>query len=355
MSTMKRPGFTLVELLVVIAIIGVLISLLLPAINAARESGRRAQCMNNEKQLGLALLAYQAAMGAFPPGASFPRSETAPWSTANFGPNWVIQILPHSEYDGLYKSFDLNKSISDPANAVARATPMPTMLCPSDTTYNSKPYNPVALKAEGLNWARGNYGANGSIEFLYFDGMGTSFIGPRSPGWHIPWIRGAMGINEGSTLEQITDGTAFTCLFGELRAGVLPVDRRGTWALGSCGASMMWGHGSADDHGPNNPDVYADDMQECDEIHAAINEDQLAEMNMGCDEAGVNVQASARSLHPGGVNICMCDGSVHYISDNINCSTTWHFTITKEVASEFGVWEELMAAGDGVLIDGAAW
>jgi prepilin-type N-terminal cleavage/methylation domain-containing protein/prepilin-type processing-associated H-X9-DG protein len=351
---MKRLGFTLVELLVVIAIIGILIALLLPAINAARESGRRTQCSNNEKQLGLALRAYQDAMGAFPPGASFPRSEQAPWTTAEFGPNWVIRILPQLEYDGLYKSFDLTKSISDPANAEARATPVSTMLCPSDT-YNSKPYNPVAQKAEGLNWARGNYGANGSIEFLFFDGMGTSFIGPASPGWQLSWLRGVMGINEASAPEQIIDGQAFTCLFGELRAGLVPVDRRGTWALGSCGASMMWGHGSADDHGPNNPAALADDTQDCAEMETMVSADYITAENMGCDDAGANVQATARSLHPGGVNICMCDGSIHFISDNINCSTTWHFTVTSRVESEFGVWEELMSAGDGILIDGAAW
>jgi len=105
-KVMVRRGFTLVELLVVIAIIGILIGLLLPAINAARESGRRAQCSNNVKQLGLALLGYQDALGAFPPGASFPPSETAPWTTAKFGPNWAIQILPYTELNGLYKSFD---------------------------------------------------------------------------------------------------------------------------------------------------------------------------------------------------------------------------------------------------------
>ena len=280
-----RRAFTLVELLVVIAIIGILIGLLLPAINSARESGRRVQCSNNAKQLGLALWAYQDAMGAFPPGASFPKNETSPWTTANFGPNWVIYILPFMELNGLYKQFDLNKPISDPANAAARATNVPTMLCPSDGTYNSRPYMPDTLIAEGSNWARGNYGANGSIEFLYFDGMGTSFIGPRSQGWQIPWIRGAMGINEGSTVTQIVDGTSHTCLIGELRAGIMPIDRRGTWAMGSCGASMMWGHGSADDHGPNNPSDYADDTQDCGEMQSKVSVDYLAQQNMGCDAA----------------------------------------------------------------------
>jgi prepilin-type N-terminal cleavage/methylation domain-containing protein/prepilin-type processing-associated H-X9-DG protein len=353
-----RPGFTLVELLVVIAIIGILIGLLLPAINSARESGRRAQCSNNEKQLGLALLSYHEAKGTFPPGATFPKTEKSPWAAAQYGSNWVIEILPFMEENTLYKQFDLSKPISDPVNALPRATAVRTMLCPTDSRFNSKPYNPVQRKVEGLNWARGNYGANGSIEFLYFDGMGTSFVGPRSKGWAIPWIRGSMGINEGSSLQKIPDGAAHTCLIGELRAGVVPVDRRGTWAMGAAGASMLWGHGSADDHGPNSPDALADDMLECAEIHAMIDTNYLGQQNMGCDPAAMNVQATSRSLHAGGVTICMCDGSVHFISDFINCSATWHITITSppgRVATEFGVWEKLMAAGDGLLIDGSAW
>jgi prepilin-type processing-associated H-X9-DG protein len=156
-------------------------------------------------------------------------------------------------------------------------------------------------------------------------------------------------------MRQITDGASHTCLLGEIRAGVTDVDRRGTWALGAAGASMMWGTGSADDHGPNNPSTGADDLAECAEIHQQINTQALANMYMGCNEAGMSIQATARSLHPAGVNICMCDGAVLFISDNINCSTTWHFTTTKLIPSEFGVWESLMSAGDGQTIPANAY
>ena len=78
-------------------------------------------------------------------------------------------------------------------------------------------------------------------------------------------------------------------------------------------------------------------------------------MDMGCDVAGASIQATSRSLHPSGVNICMCDGSVHFISDSVNCSTTWHFTVTYEVQSEFGIWEQLMSAGDSIPVPGNAW
>src|SRR5580693_447970 len=100
-------GFTLVELLVVIAIIGILIGLLLPAINAAREAGRRAQCMNNAKQLGLAAINYQEALGAFPQGMTISKGDTA-WTTMKSMQNWVVRILPYTENNSLSKMININ-------------------------------------------------------------------------------------------------------------------------------------------------------------------------------------------------------------------------------------------------------
>ena len=289
------------------------------------------------------------------------------------GVNWAVAILPYTENAGLYKMVNPLLPMSNAANAVVRGTRIPTMLCPSDANYNSKPYNPVDRSPEGQNWARGNYAANGSVEFLYYAAEGgdtcPNFVGPNSQGWSVPWLRGAMGINEASALRQITDGAAQTCLLAEVRAGVVPVDRRGTWALGAVGASLLFGNGSADDHGPNNTgvgnlngtviDAYgADDLAECQEIHTMIDAELLAEMGMSCSEAGMSVQAGSRSLHTGGVNICMCDGSVHFISNDINVSTVWHYTWQTppgEDKTQFGVWESLMSAGDGVTWSGNTW
>jgi hypothetical protein len=252
--------------------------------------------------------------------------------------------------------------MSDSSNAIVRGTPINTMLCPSDALNNSKPYNPVQRAAEGQNWARGNYGANGSVEFLYFANMGNiasgqpfSFVGPGSTGWGQAWLRGIMGVNEASAMRQIPDGASHTCLLGELRAGVNSVDRRGTWALGAVGSSMLFGHGSTDDHGPNAPDALSDDLVECGEAQTTINSAAMANMLMGCDPANMSIQAAPRSMHPGGVHICMCDGGVHFINDSINCSSTWHFTITNEVQSEFGIWEELMSPGDGLTMPNNSW
>ncbi len=363
---MLRRAFTLVELLVVIAIIGILIGLLLPAINSAREAGRRAQCANNCKQLGLACINYNEAKGRFPPGVMLPKGQN-PWDTTTWGANWVIQTLPFTENGPLYKMYDPTKAISSPSNLILRSSRIPSMLCPSDAYYNSKPYNPVNRSSEGLNWSRGNYASNGSVQQLQPsppadkdsgnlpNGNPPSFVGPGSNGWSVPWLRGVMGVNESSAPKDITDGLSHTCLLGEVRAGLVPVDRRGTWAMGAVGASLMYGNGSTDDHGPNTPNDKADDLIECSEIETYMSADQLAFEHMGCYNSSNN-QGVFRSKHSGGVNICLCDGSVYFISDNVNVSTTWDYTVSdgqghwEEVKSQFGVWEALMSAGDSVTM-----
>jgi prepilin-type N-terminal cleavage/methylation domain-containing protein/prepilin-type processing-associated H-X9-DG protein len=351
---MIRRAFTLVELLVVIAIIGILIALLLPAINAAREAGRRAQCMNNTRQLGLAAINYQEEYGKFPNGVNDTVDQT-PWTSTNLGVNWAVLILPYTENAALYKMVNIMKPMSDVSNATVRGTRIPTMLCPSDAYYNSKPYMPVQRSALGENWARGNYAANGSPYYLYFSGFDTNFLGPNSKGWSTPWLRGAMGINEASTISKITDGTSHTCLLAEIRAGVNAVDARGTWALGAVGASLMFGHGTGDDHGPNAPSALADDTVDCTEIEQTIDSPTLTEMVMGCDTAGMSVQATTRSLHPGGVNMCLCDGSVVFISNDIDklpdepiTTATWHINVNTFEPTQFHIWERLITAGDGL-------
>ena len=117
---MRRRAFTLVELLVVIAIIGVLIGLLLPAIQAAREAGRRAQCINNMKQIGLAFIGYSETNRGYPPSYL-----TTPARSD------LIYILPFCEYSYIYRQYDLNKAWNDPANAAAVQNKISMLVCPS--------------------------------------------------------------------------------------------------------------------------------------------------------------------------------------------------------------------------------
>lgn len=121
----KQRGFTLVELLVVIAIIGVLVALLLPAVQAARESARRNQCINNLKQIALSILVYHDEIGTFPPGRK---------NTDQYGESWAFRILPQSEQQVIYDSFDREERVDDDRNATAMRTPVSVYFCPTRRT-----------------------------------------------------------------------------------------------------------------------------------------------------------------------------------------------------------------------------
>ncbi|MEA1950175.1 MAG: DUF1559 domain-containing protein, partial [Planctomycetota bacterium] len=115
-SQRSEKGFTLVELLVVIAIIGILIALLLPAVQAAREAARRMQCSSNLKQIGVALHAYHAALGCFPPGGI----TEGPCCSTRSGISWSISILPYIEQPMIYDRYDMDRYNEDPANQFVR-------------------------------------------------------------------------------------------------------------------------------------------------------------------------------------------------------------------------------------------
>ncbi len=359
---MRRTAFTLVELLVVIAIIGILIGLLLPAINAARESGRRVSCTNNMRQMSLACINFNESYGHFPEGMTLPKGVTNPNSTTQFGPNWVIKVLPFTEYNGLYKQFDFSKDVSSPgsqANVTARAATVSTMLCPSDAFHNMAPYIPGGAYGGMGNkpWGRGNYAANCSIDWL--DQGGTQYaLGAGSPGWKNKSTRGVMGCNVGLAPKDVTDGLSSTCLIGELRAGICAVDHRGTWALGACGGSTLWGHGACGDAGPNALDPNGpDDVLEGTDILAqwgGSDANWLTDPTMMVWGGSTSWQAGVKSMHTGGANIAMCDNSVHFISNNI-ASNTNNANSCAAGPPNMWVWEFLMASGDGHVIPNGTW
>ena len=349
-----RQGFTLVELLVVITIIGILISLLLPAVQEARESARRAQCQNNIKQLGLACLQYHTAQQMFPPSITLFTGETNPATTIKWGKNWVIIILPYLEQTALYNSFNFAYPISDPTNAGPRSVSIPIMLCPSDRN-NGRNYQPFN-SAEGTNWARGNYGANGAVQQIGAIGNSTDvndFTGIQSHGWSLIYQRGVMGSNVAVSLDEIKDGASNTIMLGELRAGVAPGDRRGTWAMGCSGASSLWGMGVSDDQGPNNNTIEADDLLEGSTLQSFYGgQTQLFQATgMGVCPCGSNQQATARSMHQGGVYTCFCDGSVHFLSDFIDRNPSW----TVSSVADLHVWEKLCCSADGQPINQSSY
>jgi prepilin-type N-terminal cleavage/methylation domain-containing protein len=362
-----RRGFTIIELLIVITIIGILIGLLLPAIQAAREAARKAQCQNNLRQLGLALQNYHASCRLFPPAINLPANEFEA-TTNKWKENWVITLLPYMEQNPLHDQFDLTKPISDPANRIPRGQKLPFMLCPTDTGSDVLYGN----ASEGDNWARGNYAANGSIAE---NELGTLTLPP--PGvapsytqnginWGLPWVRGVMGCNASLRAADIKDGLSNTILLAEIRIGVSALDRRGTWAMGSAGASSLFGHGMGKNMGPNVN--FPDNLLGCKALQdSAGGPGELASQGMSCWDGDGSTKATMRSQHAGGVFTCFCDASVHWLSNNIDHGTNGEIPGTEQAkrsdtpnpdppsASDYHVWERLNCSADGFPVDGSAF
>jgi prepilin-type N-terminal cleavage/methylation domain-containing protein/prepilin-type processing-associated H-X9-DG protein len=321
----RRPAqvhraFTLIELLVVIAVIAILIGLLVPAVQKVRESAARAQCLNNLKQLGVAAHAYHDVYKQFPPAlevAAITGGETdlaSAYRAPGFGPNWAIYLLPYIEQAPLYKLTNAKNYLAtngaDQTWRNVRGSSLPLLLCPSDGGDQSTPF---ALNGGG--WARGNYAANAGPG--WFQGTVGGGSTPANSG-------GPMGINWGARLTGIPDGTSNTVLFTEVRVGLNTNDRRGVWAMGVGGASVTAANAIGDCTTPNDTNEYSDDIEDCLLVRQAlgIGNKGLGPLRMGCSDDNTprnwpNWQAQARSLHPGGVNLCLCDGSVRFISDAI--------------------------------------
>jgi len=289
-------------LLVVIAIIGVLIALLLPAVQAAREAARRVQCQNNLKQIGLALHGYHEARGSFPPGniqhsAGFCPGMGEPglsYST-HFG-NWMIAILPFIEQGALYDSYDLSHNNESPENRAVRETSVSTYVCPSDYTADG-PIVPASGPAAtvGAKYAPGSYRAvsgrsDDGMNYLDSEMMYDYERSSRGP-IHVAgvWKYGS------ETMAHIRDGTSNTLLVGEYSTATNP-GRRAFWAYSfayysQSGATAqertLWG-----------------DYDRC-----------VAAEGKGAENP---CRRGWGSFHPGGLHFALCDGSIRFLNSTID-------------------------------------
>jgi prepilin-type N-terminal cleavage/methylation domain-containing protein len=387
---MRKPrasGFTLIELLVVIAIIGILIGMLLPAIQSARSAARRATCKNNLKQIGLALLSYNDAYKHFPASSKWKYAskvavvDDTKYNNGDLRENWAICILPYMEHSALYRQFNLTKAITNAVNAPARGTMVAEFICPEDRNallpFNGSGNSKTSIF--GDNWARGNYAANASLGFLAYNSPSRPAVSWTNKkqlnaginNWENPRIRGVMGAMDGLSLKKITDGTSRTVLVSEIRVGVAPIDPRGVWALSGAGSNALWAHGWIGDcRGPNpkgnpygNPPTYAaDDIVDCTDIQTAVGgAERLAQLGMSCSAGNYpNWQSSARSCHPNGIQTVFCDGSVHWIGNDVETikagiKTNSDGSPQVATVADLSVWDRLMLSCDGQPITSSMW
>jgi prepilin-type N-terminal cleavage/methylation domain-containing protein len=288
LTTGKSPqAFTLVELLVVITILGVLIALLLPAIQSAREAARLSACKNNLRQLGLGLHSYESSFGKLPPGYEY---APAPGGNAR-GYSWSARLLPYIEQRALFEQIDFTKPVYDNANAAARERHVPLLLCPTDDV---SPSGFVEMADE--RYAMACYVANFGTPDLDDDqaqehGLANS-LGPFDGPWG-PFYR-----NSATRLSQITDGLSATLMLGERQNG--PFRLQGvhgphfayetTWA-----GAVRDVDDPTDDHG-----------------HMALFQTGHAPNAPHSDDRDVSAS------HAGVAQFLMCDGSTHTVSEDVD-------------------------------------
>jgi prepilin-type N-terminal cleavage/methylation domain-containing protein len=218
-------GFTLVELLVVIAIIGTLVSLLLPAVQAAREAARRSTCGNNLKQLGLALHAYHDAQKVLPPGATGSSVNVPETMTSgNGGLGFHVRLLPFMEQTDVYSKITLEHSYNNVANAILDTTRINTLLCPTASVINYSGTQTIHF-----------YGIVGPVGTI--PGTSDSYSTFTYTGCsHCPYsLQGVLGVNSKVNFKRVTDGLSQTLMVGELSWNKANVYRE--WARGYLGGT----------------------------------------------------------------------------------------------------------------------
>jgi prepilin-type N-terminal cleavage/methylation domain-containing protein/prepilin-type processing-associated H-X9-DG protein len=345
----NRRGFTLIELLVVIAIIAVLIGLLLPAVQAAREAARRIQCVNNLKQMALAAQNYHDQNGTFPMGNSL---ATQPNGRRFLGPGVFISMLPQFEQSPLANAYNFALAAFDRQNSTVWVTGVSALWCPSDGSITQVlPWYGASTRLSSYEGCMGSWG----VELISFN------AGPGAYGWvyypdpmetnpnFTPIVNSTNGIFRlchVTSIADITDGTSNTILFGERAIGLLPGGGTDVWNSWTDG---YIGHTQFHSLFPINPFR------------------KIPTVSVPGDFVDSWICA-ASSFHPGGANFALADGSVRFLKDS---TSTWQFDPTTGVpvgvscsptgvysmapGTRMGVYQQLTTRNGGEVISSDAY
>jgi len=284
----RSVGFTLIELLATVAIVGALIALLLPAVQAAREAARRAQCANNLKQLALAAHGYHDAAGCFPIGAYYPSSSLL---NANSGP-YTFALLPYLELGAVYHAINFDVATDFLVNETVLGVGISTLWCPSDPVVSEPvdlnlvlydaPTKPVLTRYC-------SYGGNCGTWYSFPSN------GEKTQAKQVRAMNGVIYQGSSVRIGAVRDGASTTILFGETAHGMGTPPRRDRWHWWSSSVgtqiTAMW---------PPNPQRSVRDA-----------------IGPGSSSNGTVYRLAASSFHPGGAQFAFCDGSVRFLKDTI--------------------------------------